>query len=291
MRVILNATNLLGDSLYLLKPVEVFLQQTKIEDVCCIIADRGLSYELFANTFQHILPVSYNLDSAKEHFPDATVLDLNAGRSGEWCHNTARETGQQPHMSEGYAHFLGVDLKGELHPPMKWSCIEDNLPRTFFAVSPFSKSCSRHSGEQPNKTLDDNKWEYIIRYLRRQGLPVKVIAGPKDLLQNCSVPLNDYFTAKNLYELEYFLKSCRLLISLDNGLGHIASVLDTPMISLWPKVSNHQFIAPRFSAKTAFVLMEPNQAQPSQLLCGIRQFAKVLLGEQFDEKITEELQR
>jgi ADP-heptose:LPS heptosyltransferase len=192
-------------------------------------------------------------------------------------------------MSEAYAVILGVDLKHELHPPMGWAKIKEELPRTFFAISPFSKSCSRHTGETPNKTLDDFKWEYLIRFLRRQGLPVKVIAGPGDILTKCSVPLNDYFTAKNLYELEYFLKSCKLLISLDNGLGHIASVLDTPMISLWPKVSCHQFIAPRFSAKTAFVLMEPNTSTPSQLLTGIRMFAKKLLGD-IDETETTTIQ-
>jgi hypothetical protein len=277
MRFILNATNLLGDSLYLLRPIEVFLQQSK--DVECIVADKGLSYELFANTFQHLVAVLDDLNEAKERWPEAVVLDLNAGRSGEWCHKIAREENWQPHMSEGYAHFLGVDLKGDLHPPMRWSCIEDVMPRTFYAISPFSKSCSRHSGETPNKTLDAHKWEYILRYLRRQNKKVIVVGGPNDKLANCSVPLNDYFCASSLFELEFFLKSCALLVGVDNGLMHIASVLDTPCISLWPKVSNMHFIGPRFSAKTAFVLMEPNSAQPSQLLCGIRKFAKILLAD------------
>jgi hypothetical protein len=279
MKVILNCTNLLGDSLYLLKPVQVFLQQVNKEEMCCIVTDKGLAWEMFAGVFSKDFIVIDDVNLAKAQFPDAVVLDLNAGRSGEYTFGEASKGRPQLHISEGYAHFLGVDLHHELKPPTDWAVIKETLPRTFCAISPFSRSCSRHSGEVPNKTLDDHKWEYLIRYLRRQGMPVKVIAGPNDKLTNNSVPVNDYFTAKNLYDLEYFLKSCALLISVDNGLGHIASLLDTPMISLWPKVSCIDFIYPRFSEKTACVLMEPNTATPSQLLAGIRHFAKNLLGD------------
>lgn len=289
MRTILNCTNLLGDSLYLLRPVYEFLHRQEQSDVCCVVSDVGLPFELFSSVLSNLeLSVYDNIDFAKKIYPDAVVLDLNAGRSGELCFRLAREKGVQLHISEGYAAILGINLGVNIEPPMWWQQVNEPLERTFFAISPFSRSCSRHSGERPNKTLDDHKWEYIIRFLRRQGKPVKVIAGPNDQLTNCSVPLNDYFTARNLYELEYFLKSCALLISVDNGLGHIASILQTPMISLWPQVSNLQFIAPRFSDKTAFIQMgDPNLASPVDLLQGIRNISRILLGESSDEDQTE----
>jgi len=285
MSIILNCTNLLGDSLYLLRPVEEYI---KDHDVCAIVTDRGLAYELFYNVFEqtavHVFPA---LMTARMLDPEAIVIDLNAGRSGELCFKTAQATGKQPHISEGYASILGISLGSNIKPPTTWQRVNDKLPRTFFAISPFSRSCARHSGERPNKTLDDFKWEYIIRFLRRQGMPVKVVAGPNDRLTKCSVPLDDYFTAKNLLDLETFLKSCALLISVDNGLGHIASILDTPMISLWPQVSNLQFIGPGFSPKTGIVQIgDPNIASPSQMLMGIRHFAKELLGGLHEEEVS-----
>lgn len=277
MKIILNCTNLLGDSLYLLRPVQVLLEQSN--DVVCIVADKGLAFELFFHSFCTQVPVLDVIQEAEEMYPDATQLNVGAGQAGDISFRLHQERGgQQMHMSEAYAIILGVDLKGVVAPPVHWQQVKEKLPRTFIAISPFSKSCSRHTNERPNKTLDDHKWEFILRYLRRQGMPVKVIAGPNDRLKSNSVPQNDYFTAKNLYELEYFLKSCALLVTLDNGLGHVASVIDTPMISLWPKVSCIDFIYPRFSPFTTCVSMEPNSATPAQLLAGIRHFTKILLG-------------
>lgn len=276
MKIILNCTNLLGDSLYLLRPVQVYMQQYP-DVVVHIVADPGLAFELFVGCFGEI--VLNNLELAKEYQPTATVITLSAGTAGEISFKDNRSNpSRQMHMSEAYAQMLNVDLGNDIAPPKDWHRVVEEQPKKWIAISPFSRSCSRHSGETPNKTLDDSKWEFIIRYLRRQGYPVKVIAGPNDKLKVNSVPVNDYFTASSLYELELFIKQCALVISLDNGLGHIASALNVPMISLWPKVSNHQFIAPRFGDKTVFVLMEPNSATPAMLLSGIRRFARPLLG-------------
>lgn len=288
---LIQATNLLGDTFYLLKPLKLYLQTHP--EVKAIIADPGLAYEMIYNCFGAETDFKKQIYSqehiAVANYPGAEVIHLGAGMAADLSYKLHRDKGgDQLHISEAYARLLGI-TNLDIRPNMDWTRVAEPPPRTFFAISPFSRSCSRHSGETPNKTLDDHKWEYIIRYLRRQGVPVKVMAGPNDRLSNNSVPVNDYFTAKNLYELEYFLRSCALLITLDNGLGHLASALHTPMISLWPKVSNLQFIGPRFSRLTNFVQMEPNSVTPSQLLAGIRHFARPRLGGERETK--EELLR
>src|ERR1700735_4628681 len=126
MRIILDCKNLLGDSLYLLRPVYEFLKQPN--EVDCLVADKGLAYELFDRTFGHDLTFSH-LQDAEEAFPSATVLSLNAGSAGELAFRLVREGGRQLHMSEAYGMILGVDLHHELKPPMDWEQIHEQLPR------------------------------------------------------------------------------------------------------------------------------------------------------------------
>lgn len=279
MRIILDCTNLLGDSLYLLRPVQAYIEQYP-DTVNAIVADKGLPLEMFEACFGKDVDVYDSVDIAKKYNPEATVLNLSAGQAGHISFTHSQKMQQSPlHISEAFAKILGCDLKGDAKPLTDWAVLKKDIPRTILAISPFSKSCARHTNETPNKTLDDYKWEYIIRYLRRQGMGVKVIAGPGDKLKSNSVPLNDYYTAKNLQELEHFLKSCALLITVDNGLGHLASILNTPMIYLWPEVSSVDFIYPRFGNKTCCVhIGNPNTAQPAAILTGIRMYAKRLLG-------------
>jgi ADP-heptose:LPS heptosyltransferase len=277
MKLILDCFNLIGDSLYLLKPVERFLC-LYAKDVVGLVVHPGLAHEMYFNSLGIEVEFFNHVDDATKQFPEATVLHLSAGQAGDYAFNERNHvSGKSIHISEAYAALLGIDLKGDFSPSKAWTRVDFNVSRDIIAVSPFSRSCTRHSTGIPNKTLDEYKWENIIRYLRRQDKRVIVLAGPGDVFKTNSVPLDDYFTASSLLELELFLKSCALLVTVDNGLGHIASVLDTPMISLWPKVSSMDFIGPRFSPKTTFLQLDPNTATSAQILCGLRQFAKVLL--------------
>jgi len=168
--------------------------------------------------------------------------------------------------------MLGVDIEGRLEPPADWQrYYGQTFEKEYALISPFSRSCSRHSGEIPNKTLDDWKWEPVIRYLRRHGHTVKVVGTPKDRLKNNSIPESDYISASNLAELELILKKSSIMISVDNGLAHMASALNVKLLLLWPQVSCVEFICPAWSPQTAVLQIgDPNKVIPAQLLVGIR---------------------
>lgn len=286
MSKILDCTNLLGDSLYLLKPVQLYMQ-TYPSDVLCLVTDRGLPYELFVNTFPSI-PVFTSDAEAQESFPSAMLLRLNAGYAGELAFANAREKGKQLHISEAYAKMLGIDLLDDIEPPSDWQRVpEHDRLKPFIGIAPFSRSCSVHTTGKANKTLADWKWEHIIRYLRKRGLPVKVFGAPVDYLQRCSVPLDDYIVAKNLYELERALRSCVLFVTLDNGLCHLAGSLHIPEILLWPVISNADFIAPRFNPNSQFLIMDPNAAAPMAILHPLRKAVKFMLEGTSNEALQE----
>lgn len=268
--------------------MKAFLEQ--FPDQCvAIVADKGFAFEMFFNVFARQAKIWTVLifdskEAAIDCFPHAQVLNTGAGQSGEICFAESRKPGgRQLHISEGYARMLGVKLD-TIVPTTEWERV-DATERLdpFILISPFSRSCSSHSGQPANKTLDDWKWEHIIRSLRKQNLPIKVLAGQNDYLKKCSVSIHDYITCPDLYSLELTLKSSKLLVTLDNGIGHVAAALNLPMIYLWPKVSNLEFIAPVWNKNAKYLMMTPTEAAPVAMFVGFRKFARELLELSEDE--------
>jgi hypothetical protein len=271
-RKILNCINLIGDSLYLLGPVKKFLDKYP-DEASCILVQPNISGELFARCFHQRIPVVFSEQSAREIDPDAVEFRIESGPVGAICFQKARETGRQWHISEGYAHLLGVDMEGCITPITDWFYYPNQRFDTekLAILSPFSRSCTRHGGMRPNKTLDDYKWEPIIRFLRRHGYKVKVSCGPKDRLKNCSILESDYLQSYTLKDMEMDFRKASLTISVDNGLAHMSSSIGTKTIVLWPPASCEEFIAPVWSPNTTLVHMgDPNLVHPFQLLTGIR---------------------
>lgn len=270
---IINATNLLGDSIYAINAIKEFLQRT--EEPTLIVADPGLPYQMYTMTFNtEVFPsVDAAIAYKQERFKDEgfIITSLNAGKAGEICFTHARDTHRQPYITEGYAEILGFKYEGQLKPDVPWV---DFHPKThnIIGVSPFSRSCSRHSGEIPNKTLDDWKWRHLIGNLRNQQVPIKVFGAPTDRLQDVAVTEDEYLSARTFNDLCRELRRCKVFVTVDNGLCHLASVLEVPTIILWPAVSCLQFIAPAWQPKTTRFLMigDPNKAHPAQILTRMR---------------------
>lgn len=276
MVTIINATNLLGDSLYSLQPIKQYLDEHP-DEVTILVADRGIAYQMFMDTFSHLL--FDNIDKAIASCKpgeDIKVINLNAGASGHICFTSAQTTGRQLHISEGYAQMLGLTFKGPVLPYAPWNAWEHKEDKvTRIAIAPFSRSCSRHTGETPNKTLDDWKWNPLQAYLRSHCDEFRVIGGLKDRLTNCPISEEEYWTASSFEDLRKKLKSLSVLVTVDNGLGHLSSVLQVPTIILWPQVSSMEFIGPAtyWAPNTRYIApIDPNTIKPAVILGGLRNY-------------------
>lgn len=288
MITIINATNLLGDSIYTLQPINQFRDEMGAsEENLILVADRGLAFQMFQDTFLGPVKLFDNIDHAIQSCKqgeDITQIRLDAGTSGHICFTSAQQTGRQMHISEGYAQMLGIKLKGPIIPYAPWANWEANsVPRDSqsvrspirIGISPFSKSCARHSGERPNKTLDDWKWMHIIHYLRLHCDELCVIGGPKDVLTNCPISEDEKWCASSFADLRQKLKSLTVFITVDNGLGHLASVLNVQTLLLWPQVSSPEFIAPLWAPNTKYIMgIDPPTVTPAVLLTGMRIFVQ-----------------
>jgi hypothetical protein len=280
--ITVNATNLIGDTLYTLRPIEQWITLKNIDvNELTIVAHPGLAYEMMRDTFPLVDVV------AGHHERPMSVEDvemrLSAGDSGKWCFERMRGS-KGPHISEGYAALLGIEFQGtDISPLTHWvrSPTYDRTKREYILFCPFSSSCSRHTTGKANKTLDDWKWEPLRQYYSKFGMEIKILGAPGERLQGPKFSEDQYYSAKYLVALESIMKKAALVVTLDNGMLHVASALRVPTIALWPPVSCIDFIAPGYTPTTRFTLMQDvNKITPAILLSSLRVYTREILGEE-----------
>lgn len=231
---------------------------------------------------------------------------LGAGDAGNWANTSQR------HIAEGFAHMLGVGLNlpivetpygnfpavKPIYDPMEdldyWN--ERNLPTPLFSddiiVSPFSASCSSQErdkngklkGNPPNKMLPPEKWLPIFEFLSNIGNVV--LTGSKadeDKVYEDKVYEKWYrYVAADSYfgtpipEIAMLMRHAKLVVTVDNGMGHIASSQDAKHILLYPMCLGMSFIIPWGANKTIPIQMDPNLVTTDQLLYAIKKCARNL---------------
>ena len=285
MRKLIVCNNLIGDSLYLLKPLDIYLE-TFPGDCIGLAVLPQLGGDIVRAHFKDKLPVFGSPEEATaNNVGEFEVMHLDAGRAMQIAFEHHRKYKQPIHISEAFAFMLGIDIKGDTKPPLEWlPILEEKTKENIAIIAPFSASCTRHegNGRPANKTIDDWKWEHIIRYLRRHDYNVQCLCGPKDLFSpEVKFPITSYRTGKSLNKLLGFIQNASLVVSVDNGIGHLASACNISTIILWPeKTVPAEFIAPMWAKKTSYVMMgNPNKVEPAGLLYGIKAMLLNIIGD------------
>lgn len=275
---VLVCNGLIGDSIYMLKPIDQYLEQFPGECVgLCVLPNMG--GEIIKAHFDKRLPIYPTQEAALEVSPDVEFLALDAGRALQLALDHITKHKEQVHISQAFAFMLGVNCDGDVKPPLDW--IDKVLKgeqiqkdRKLVVISPFSASCTRHSGKPANKTLDDWKWEYIIRYFRRHDYHVVCGAAPNEYITLVSLPISSYRSG-TLKETLKLYKEAEIVVSVDTGPLHIASACDTPTIALVASegyIIPPQFILPLWAPKTMYSMIgNVNKVTPAELLYAIKE--------------------
>jgi hypothetical protein len=265
--VIIRNINLLGDTVYTLKPIADLRMQRSGEAIVVGVAN-DLSGEMvrrqFAGTQVEVVDIA---DLSR------TDVDLSAGAASRMCTAHLLRYGSYLHISECYAEMLGVDSskwRGDFTPLTDWRARWGDkglltIPsqvHPYVVISPFSRSCSRQMGMRPNKTPDIERWGLLIEWLHSKNLDVVVSHGPNDVWTGVPVKL---VTTESLRQLVLNLSGATAVITVDNGIGHIASALGCKTLILWPPISSVPFIAPTWSKTTTLIYMQPARVRADQL--------------------------
>src|SRR5205085_4439855 len=141
-RVIIDCRNLIGDTIYLIKPLRQFLTSQCLADVALGVGD-GLPADIVKRSFPD-LPVE-RAEKLEALWPDANRIRLSASLAWE------KTRSDNSHISIGYARVLGIELADGVEPDTAWLPPVEAPQPEHIALAPFSVSCARYRGEAPNK--------------------------------------------------------------------------------------------------------------------------------------------
>jgi hypothetical protein len=224
------------------------------------------------------------------------VLRFEAGKAG----NLANQ--MKGHLVQAYATmnniFLGSEIVetplGNFFPyepvynvpnaeEIEWA-IEGMFDDSTM-ISPFSLSCTsqekdekgNYKGLPPNKMLPKEKWSPILDFFRKLG-PIRLLGGSdEDVPKEWKVDLVELAgVGLPIPETAVAMKKAKLVVCVDNGMGHLAASQRVPCIVLYPACLDLRFILPWGVATTVPIHMEPNTVTILQLLYQIRRAMKFL---------------
>ena len=246
-RVIIDCRNLMGDTIYLIKPLRQFLASERLEHVALGV-NRGLPGEIVQRSFPHIRVEPMEVLEAA--WPGVDRIVLSAMSAWE------KTRDDNSHISQGYARILGIDLTDGIEPDVAWlPPLDPVLSREYVVLAPFSVSCARHRGEPPNKTINEPDWVPLLEIARGYGWPLRVIGGPMERfsMHELGFSETDYYAADTIGDLVSCLHGGWLVIGVDNGICHVSSCAGIPTIVLWSSAAAVKFIGETWAPRTRLV--------------------------------------
>lgn len=240
-RALFTSKNLIGDGLYIQPALESWMKQhsdwevdllTLDDHARCLYEGMGLPFRvIFVKEFD-----SYDFE-----------FDFNV--------NVAFSMGDKEkiHIVDAYAKMLGVTLDHKIpyyKPP------DGPSEKGLILFSLFSRSCASREGKPPNKMLGWFHWLQIIALMRQYG-PIGILGGPDD---RAPLPISEdeYYTGLPLELIARLMRDAKLLISIDNGMVHLAATQGTPIVEFYPAcLGRHWIIPPLPPNKVVVVHMDP----------------------------------
>jgi hypothetical protein len=222
------------------------------------------------------------------------IYVLGAGEAGKYADE------HQCHIIEGFCNQLGIEspkvetITNQLGTFKAWKPFYDpyvtleelyrldfkeeiqRIPEGVVLFSPFSASCSSRKGDQPNKMLLASHWVQIISFMRKLG-PIRMLGAPDDLPdESWQLSEEEVMTGVPLDWLAAAMKKAKLVITIDNGMGHLAASQDAPHILFYPMCLGLHFILPWGANHTVPIQLEPSQVQALQIMSSVRRAARQL---------------
>jgi ADP-heptose:LPS heptosyltransferase len=282
-RALFTSKNLIGDGLYIQPALKAWQQLhpdwdidllTNNDHITCLYEGMGIDRMRIIFEREDVrcsLPGEYDF----EH---------------EFQINKAFELGEKKNYHISQAYFELLDLPVPEYPvKVEYTPPEGETEKDLILLSMFSNSCSSRDGKAPNKMISFAVWLPIITLARQLG-KVGVLGSEKDWGQ-APLPIRDdeYYAGRSLADVARLMRDAKLLITIDNGLGHLAATQGTPTILFYPKCLRRHWIVPSGNPKLYVYQMDPLDLTVTIGTLVVREGIKSLLqGDQHEEKATEE---
>lgn len=256
MRALFRSINLIGDGLYVSRALltwhhlhpEFEIDLFTLQDhITCIYSRMGVPLNVITSE-----------ESLAPHYDFEFTFD--AGKAFLLCRD------KEMHIAEGYAQLLGIQLQrlpkqGHLRPifiPVLETLHEDE--KNLILVSMFSASCESRIGLPPNKMLPWPKWIPILEMLQKRfpHNAIRFLGGPQDRApETVGILEEEYMTGIPLNRLAQIMAVAKLVFTIDNGMGHLASSQRAREIVLYPSCLGLYYIVPYGNPNLGVIQVNP----------------------------------
>lgn len=230
MTVLFKSYNLIGDGLVATPAIEGYYRQLTNEkkDPQITVATHAHCAKLYQRMGFPVEILSVGEDEIDERKYDF-VFRFHVGKA--WNLGTL----QNIPCSLAYAVMLGVQVKTTLPiyqtPPENLA----NAKAGLVLFQPYSRSCSSHSGEPPNKRLKDSSWVELYNLIKRDFPEQEVVVvGSKDDQDITGIPPESHKRDLDFDDLAAMQAKAKLVVTLDNGISHLASSQQARMLEFYP---------------------------------------------------------
>lgn len=266
MNALFTSRNLIGDGLEIGPALRVWHQQHP-DAVIHLLTDDNNTADIYNHMgvpltvcFQHNELIKYDFE-----------FNFNINKAFDICDQ------EKCMMAQGYAKLLGVELgpsQEDVGPFYDAEVLSeedqklfDSVPDGVILIAPFSRSCTSHQmGRPPNKCLPWDKWKPVIRFLRTLERPLRITGGADDRADELAFSEEEYLTGFPLRPLAKVMKEkAHLLISVDNGLSHLAGSQKIPHILFYPLCLGMHYAVPWGNPYVVPIHMDPALVDPTQV--------------------------
>lgn len=178
------------------------------------------------------------------------------------------------HVTQAYAELLNVDIAGM---GLTYEPEEEEHEKGLILVSASSRSCASWEGKAPNKMLPWPVWAHILVLLRQYG-PVGILGGPQDRLP-LPVAEREYYLGQPLNRVALMLRDAKMLVTIDNGLAHLAASQKTKAVEFYPACLGKHWIIPMGNPDLLVYQMDPMRLQMEEAILVVRQGLKTFIND------------
>jgi ADP-heptose:LPS heptosyltransferase len=182
---------------------------------------------------------------------------------------------QKCHLVESYAQMMGVVKPGgfQKKPNYRPPVIEiKDEEKNLVLVSMHSMSCASRENppRPPNKMLPWGKWIPILKTLRAEypESKIKILGAKEDTIPEGYglEELHDgYFTGVPLDYLANVMKQAKMIINVDNGMGHLAAAVGLNEFLLVPACLALHYIVPWGHQGLRLAHVDPPVVRPAYI--------------------------
>lgn len=269
-KVLVRSVNLIGDALYTSCAMRDYLAAYPDTHFTVLTLQDHVTpmYSQFGLPITVVTDMHDNIEWLEESRFDA-IFDLGAGVHGALADSVLKTEKKYLHIAQCYGRTMGVDVKDFRPTYRPVGELADETLRGAIFISPFSMSCTSQDphrpGLPPNKMLPWSTWGLILRLLRTFNLPIRCLGAKDSRAPMLTLSEEEYYTGVPMNDVALALQHCKMLVCVDNGMGHIGATLSRPVVVFYPKVLPVSFMGQVYNSRSVIIPMDPAATPPLNL--------------------------